>query len=204
MNGDLGSSNDINLTIIGSGMNLTGNLFTLNDVRIDGKFNGELQAKGKIVVSEQGEITGIVKGVNIVIMGKAYGDYEAENNFQVSSGGFFKGTVKTRYIHISDSAHFEGTCDISPSHKALDLVQPEESFDTEKIDKLLALHSEAPKVEKQPEPQPVSAPVPEKPAEKIVEEPITKPKEPDVKTEEETPPAKQSIFASKIRQIKSV
>src|SRR5690554_666796 len=194
MNGDFGNNNDINLTIIGSGMNLTGNLFTLNDVRIDGKFTGDLQAKGKIVVSELGEITGDVKGVNIVIMGKAYGDFEAENNFQVASGGYFKGTVKTRCINISDSAHFEGTCDISPKHKALDLVQPEESFDTEKIERILILQQEESEEQKQPET------IKEKAIEKPEEKPEEKPKE----ALDNTPPPKLSIFASKIREIKSV
>lgn len=190
MNGETGNSNDIILTIIGSGMNLTGKLFTLNDVRIDGKFTGELQAKGKIVVSELGEITGDVKGINIVIMGKAHGDFEAENNFQVASGGFFKGTVKTRFIHISDSAHFEGTCDISPTHKALDMVQPEESFETEKITKILTSQQVKTKHQKQPETVP----------EKKFEQTAGKPAEP----EDSTAPAKQSIFASKIKQMKSV
>lgn len=218
MNGEFGNSNDINLTIIGSGMNLTGNLFTLNDVRVDGKFKGELQAKGKIVVSEHGEINGIVKGVNIVIMGKAHGEFEAENNFQVAAGGFFHGNVKTRYINISNSAHFEGTCDISPSHKALELVQPENSIDTAKIEEILAIYAKAPQVKKKPEMAPAMEPEisPEITADKqpenvletqpasAEEKPVDKPKEQSVHTDDTPPPAKQSIFASKIRQIKSV
>jgi cytoskeletal protein CcmA (bactofilin family) len=107
-------NNKVNLTIIGEGMQLTGELWSADDIRIDGKFIGELETEGKIVISEKGLVKGNVKGYDVTIYGNAEGDFEAKNNFNIGSGGYIEGSVKTKYISIRESAYFNGTCNIFP------------------------------------------------------------------------------------------
>jgi len=107
-------SGQINLTIIGEGMEITGELWSSDDIRIDGRFDGELGTKGRIVISRKGFVKGNISGQNINIQGKAEGDFEAKNNFQIAPGGSFRGSVKTRFINITESAYFNGTCNIFP------------------------------------------------------------------------------------------
>lgn len=190
MNREL-ENDDINLTIIGSDMSLTGDLLTSNDVRIDGEFYGELITSGKIVVSEDGYIEGKIRGVDIVIIGQAKGEFVAENNFQISPGGYFKGTIKTRYIRISDSAHFDGTCDISPGREDIETVHTKKNFDIEKKERTTNLQLPETK--------------PEKHIKSTLEKTNKKPKESSHSSDDSAPPPeKQSLLASKIKQIKSI
>ena len=111
------SSSEINLTIIAAGMEVTGELSSTDDIRIDGKFTGELETTGRIVITGEGYVEGNVRGKDITINGNAKGDFQAEKNFQLSSKGVFKGTVETRFINITETAVFDGTCVISQTKK---------------------------------------------------------------------------------------
>jgi cytoskeletal protein CcmA (bactofilin family) len=108
---------EINLTIIIQGTEVTGELSTSDDIRIDGKFFGNIETKGKLVISKQGYVEGIVKGADILINGKAKGDFFVDNNFNLSPEGIFSGSVETRFINISETSIFDGTCVISQNRK---------------------------------------------------------------------------------------
>jgi cytoskeletal protein CcmA (bactofilin family) len=106
---------DAKLTIIGIGMHINGALVSGGDIRIDGRFNGELITTGRIVISKEGFIDGNIRGKDITIHGKAKGDYEALNNFHIAPGGFFEGFVNTRYMNVTETACFNGTCVVDPA-----------------------------------------------------------------------------------------
>ena len=188
--------NQVGLTIIGSEMNLNGELFSNDDIRIDGKFVGELQTNGKIVISKGGYVEGLLKAKNIVVVGKAKGDFEAENNFKISDGGSFEGSVKSRYINITELAHFEGTCSISPKNKDIVIVQSESSTDIKKLKSTIEPKPAEQELDKRlkTSPPPVSVTVSDdkKSKEKI-----------EVSTEVISSQS-TSILTSKISQIKSI
>ena len=186
--------NQVGLTIIGSEMNLNGELFSNDDIRIDGKFIGELQTNGKIVISKGGYVEGILKAKNIVVVGKAKGDFEAENNFKISDGGFFEGSIKSRYINITELAHFEGTCSISPKNKDIVIVQSESNSDIKKLKSTLDPKPANQELDKRLETPPptISVSDDKKSKEKM-----------EVSTEVISSESK-SILTSKISQIKSI
>jgi cytoskeletal protein CcmA (bactofilin family) len=126
-------NSQMEITIIGSEMQINGKLFSNDDIRIDGKFVGELQTNGKIVISKEGYFEGILKAKDIVVFGKAKGDFEADNKFKISEDGYFKGSIKTRYINITESAHFNGICNISQKHKDIVIVQSESNSDPKRL-----------------------------------------------------------------------
>lgn len=105
------------LTIIGEGMEVTGELTTSDDIRIDGVFTGELKSQGRIVVAPKGYVEGNVRGKTITVNGNGKGEFQAEHNFELASRGEFTGTVKTKFINITETAVFEGTCVISQNTK---------------------------------------------------------------------------------------
>lgn len=107
---------EIKLTIIGTDMDINGELISQDDIRIDGKFFGDIETAGKIVISNEGFVDGTIKGKNITIHGEAKGEIVASNNFCMAPGGAFKGSVKTKYINITELAYFNGTCLIESSH----------------------------------------------------------------------------------------
>ncbi|MDD4109053.1 MAG: polymer-forming cytoskeletal protein [Prolixibacteraceae bacterium] len=119
------------LTIIGKKMQLTGELISSDDIRVDGRYTGYIRTRGKLVVSKEGVVSGNVYAKNITIHGKSEGDFVAENTFQIDPGGSFEGSVKTRFINITDSAYFNGTCAIIPGE---DFNEYERDFENRKTE----------------------------------------------------------------------
>ena len=123
---------EINLTIIKQGTEVTGELSTSDDIRIDGRFFGDIETKGKLVISKQGYVEGIVRGTDILINGKAKGEFQVDNNFHLSPEGIFSGSVETRFINISETSIFDGTCVISQNKKPNQFKHNENEFYSKK------------------------------------------------------------------------
>lgn len=104
-----------NLTFVSQGMTCRGELFTEGDLRIDGKFIGIIQLKGKLVIGEKGFVKGNVKANEIIIIGKSEGEFDAKDTVKILPQGSFKGKIKSKNFNISEDAHFEGTCSILPN-----------------------------------------------------------------------------------------
>jgi len=59
--------NESLINIIGAGTEITGQIVTKGDLRIDGKLKGDLFSEGRIVVGETGEVDGAVECNNIEV-----------------------------------------------------------------------------------------------------------------------------------------
>jgi|GEM_PF-5676258 len=105
---------EMKLTIIGSEMQLTGELCSSHDIRVDGGYTGNIRTKGKLVVSKEGFVSGIVHAKDIIIQGRSEGDFVSENTFRIDPGGHFEGSARTRFMRITETACFNGTCAIIP------------------------------------------------------------------------------------------
>ena len=59
---------------ISSGTKISGELFSTNDLRIDGCFSGKIFSKGRIVIGETAEVSGEIICTNADIWGRLKGD----------------------------------------------------------------------------------------------------------------------------------
>lgn len=102
-----------NISIITNNLVMSGDLFTENDIRIDGEVKGNVHSKGKIVVGSQGRIKGNLEGYNIVVHGKVTGDCKAWDEFIIKPGGSLKGNIRTKRVTVMDDGCFDGNCIIN-------------------------------------------------------------------------------------------
>ena len=64
-------NNAINL--IGTGTEITGDVVSDGDIRIDGKLTGNLKTKGKVVIGETGAVDGEITCKNSEVLGTIKG-----------------------------------------------------------------------------------------------------------------------------------
>ena len=62
-----------NISLIGTGTDIIGEVVTKGDIRIDGSIKGKLNIEGKIVLGASGNIEGEVKAANADISGSIKG-----------------------------------------------------------------------------------------------------------------------------------
>ena len=95
---------------ISSGTRITGELFSTNDLRIDGSFNGKIYSKGRIVIGETAEVSGEIVCANADIWGRMKGDIFVKDILSMKQGSKVDGNLNVNKIIVELGVAFNGTC----------------------------------------------------------------------------------------------
>ncbi len=102
--------NAISINIISKGTEISGDINSQGDMRIEGLVNGSLHCKARIVIGDSGEVKGNITANDAVISGTVIG------NVMVNEFLFLKGTAKifgdlvVGKIVVENGAEFNGSC----------------------------------------------------------------------------------------------
>lgn len=81
------------------------------NLRISGKFDGELETKGTLTIGEKADVKAkIIKGEDITIAGKVRGDIVSSRRLELSSPAKVIGNVKAPILVIAEGAMLKGKC----------------------------------------------------------------------------------------------
>ncbi len=97
-------------TVVSIGTTIIGNIQTESDIRIDGCVNGNLDSKGKIVIGEQGSITGNIACTNAEISGAVKGNIKTTEILSLKATANIQGDIQVFRLSIEPGAQFAGSC----------------------------------------------------------------------------------------------
>lgn len=109
-------------SVFAAGLNMTGEIHSNSDIRIEGEIKGIVVTKKKLVISPSGSVQGDIWAEEVCIMGEIIG------NLTIKGLARFTSTSKVRGEVISSSVEIEAGCDFEGSIKRIDLDQPEQPF----------------------------------------------------------------------------
>lgn len=95
---------------ISTGTRITGDLSSSNDLRIDGKFEGRIISKGRIVIGETAEVSGEIVCSNADIWGRLKGDIYVKDTLSLKKGSKADGNLNIKRIIVELGASFNGVC----------------------------------------------------------------------------------------------
>jgi cytoskeletal protein CcmA (bactofilin family) len=101
------------INIISEGTTISGKINTQNDFRVAGKVEGELNVKGKCIVTQSGHITGDLIASDADISGITDGNLVVANKLFLRQSAHVKGDIHTKTLLIEEGAVFEGVCRMS-------------------------------------------------------------------------------------------
>lgn len=99
--------------ILAAGTTVTGSIYTESDFRLDGRIEGDMNCKGKIVVGPKGSIVGNITADNAEIFGEIEGTIKIKEKLVFKSTAKVKGDIFIQTLEIEPGAHFNGTCTMS-------------------------------------------------------------------------------------------
>ena len=97
-------------TVISFGTLITGDVATENDIRIDGAISGNIDSKGKIVIGEQGSVTGNITCINAEISGSVNGNIKTLETLSFKASSNVVGDIQTYTLSIEPGTQFVGSC----------------------------------------------------------------------------------------------
>ncbi len=100
--------------ILGKSVIVKGQIFSQEDLTIDGEVDGTVTAEGhRLTIGPSGKLhTDGVKAREVIVMGKMNGSVEATEKVYIRKDAHLVGDVQTAGIIIEDGAYFKGGIDI--------------------------------------------------------------------------------------------
>ncbi|MBQ9471291.1 MAG: polymer-forming cytoskeletal protein [Bacteroidales bacterium] len=117
-----------NINLIGVGTEITGNIVSSGDIRIDGELNGNMKVAGKAVIGETGKIKGEITCKNADVFGAVNGKIMVHELLSLKSTSKVTGDIIVGKLAIEPGAQFTGHCEMAQGgHPAgIKPVQPEQ------------------------------------------------------------------------------
>ena len=78
------------------------------NLRINGSFEGKLDAPGNLTIGENAKVKANIHGDRIVIAGKVTGDIQAAQGLSVIAPAVIRGNITTPRLAVSEGAFIEG------------------------------------------------------------------------------------------------
>jgi cytoskeletal protein CcmA (bactofilin family) len=110
-------------TVIGTGVTLTGDLISDNDISIDGNLKGKISTQGSLVIGVNANIVANVSARSVQVSGSLIGNVIAEDEVSITETGRVQGDITTGTIMISSGAIFSGKS-IMKQPEATDVETP--------------------------------------------------------------------------------
>jgi cytoskeletal protein CcmA (bactofilin family) len=102
-----------NTATIGKAVKVIGQIFTKEDLNVDGDIEGTIEsADNKVTIGTTGRVQASVKAREVVIFGQVQGNVEAADKVDIRREAKLVGDITTARISIEDGALFKGSIDI--------------------------------------------------------------------------------------------
>lgn len=101
---------------IGKAVMIKGQIFSREDLIIDGEVEGTVEAQEhRVTIGPNGKVHAGLKAREIVVQGTIQGNVEATDKIDIRKDAKLIGDIKTARIVIEDGAFFKGSIDITRS-----------------------------------------------------------------------------------------
>jgi len=111
---------------IGKGVSITGQIYSREDLIIDGEVEGTIEAaEHKVTIGPNGKVKAGIKAKDIVVLGAVQGNVEATDKMDIKKDAKLVGDIKTARISIEDGAMFKGSIDIVRTEVPKPVTKPQ-------------------------------------------------------------------------------
>jgi cytoskeletal protein CcmA (bactofilin family) len=108
-----GDSDYLITTTLGAETGFSGVLRFSDSLRIQGSFEGEIDATGRLYIDSDATVNAKrIVAMSVVIGGTVRGDIEAPDRVEMLPSAKVYGKVRTARLRIADGVIFEGSCEM--------------------------------------------------------------------------------------------
>lgn len=111
--GKINETDNTTINLISNGTEITGDIKSSGDIRIDGTLTGNLNTKGKVVIGPTGKVKGEVICKNSEVSGMIEGKISVGQLLNLKNASKIVGDIFTFKLSIEPGAKFTGNCKMS-------------------------------------------------------------------------------------------
>jgi Integral membrane protein CcmA involved in cell shape determination len=96
------------VTIVGAGARLEGNVVSAGSLRIDGQVKGQINADGDVALSAQSQVEADIRAQNVSVAGRFKGNIIVKGKAHLARGGRVDGNITSKTLVIEEGGVFHG------------------------------------------------------------------------------------------------
>jgi cytoskeletal protein CcmA (bactofilin family) len=96
------------VTIVGAGARLEGNVVSAGSLRIDGQVKGQINADGEVTLSPQSQVEADIRAQNVSVAGRFTGNIVVKDRAHLARGGRIDGNITSKTLVIEEGGLFHG------------------------------------------------------------------------------------------------
>jgi cytoskeletal protein CcmA (bactofilin family) len=96
------------VTIVGAGARLEGNVVSAGSLRIDGQVKGQINADGDVTLSPQSQVEADIRAQNVSIAGRFKGNVLVKGKAHLARGGRIDGNITSKTLVVEEGGVFHG------------------------------------------------------------------------------------------------
>ena len=105
---------EVHGAVMGAGLSFRGEVSGEGDFHVAGKFEGEINVTGRVLVADGAQVDANINALAIVIGGTVRGNLSAETRVEILPNGVLTGTLKTGSFSAADGASVKGEVWVEP------------------------------------------------------------------------------------------
>jgi cytoskeletal protein CcmA (bactofilin family) len=96
------------VTIVGAGARLEGNVVSAGSLRIDGQVKGQINAEGDVALSPESQVEADIRAQNVSVAGAFKGNIIVKGKAHLARGGRVDGNITSKTLVIEEGGIFHG------------------------------------------------------------------------------------------------
>jgi cytoskeletal protein CcmA (bactofilin family) len=96
------------VTIVGAGARLEGNVVSAGNLRIDGQVKGQINAEGDVALSPQSQVEAEIRAQNVSVAGRFKGSIQVKGKAHLARGGRIDGNITSKTLVVEEGGIFHG------------------------------------------------------------------------------------------------
>jgi cytoskeletal protein CcmA (bactofilin family) len=96
------------VTVVGSGARLEGNVVSAGSLRVDGQVKGQINAEGDVTLSPESQVEADIRARNVSVGGKFKGNIIVKGKAHLTSGGRIDGNITSKTLVVEEGGVFHG------------------------------------------------------------------------------------------------
>jgi cytoskeletal protein CcmA (bactofilin family) len=112
------AANESENSVIGEGSIFEGQFFIAGNLRIDGKFDGDIKTENTLLVGPSGKVkTNNIQARQVQLSGTMIGNIDATEEVKVSESGRLLGNINAPNVVLAQGVVIKGNINITGGHK---------------------------------------------------------------------------------------
>ena len=99
-------------SLIGNTLLIKGEVFSEDEILIEGKIQGKINVKNRVVIGVNGNVEADIDAREVVIKGRVTGNVKGNQRVEIVAAGVLHGNINSPRVVIADSGVFEGSIEM--------------------------------------------------------------------------------------------